>query len=101
MNAPGVHQAANAANLALSGKINSTGTVLLTDDNVATTTVVTNYFMGGPESMVLFDPVDAVAATELASGSMHVLEANRATGSFTITHTASASVREFRYAILG
>jgi hypothetical protein len=93
-------ETADTANLAIDGKINSTGRVLLTANGVATTTVLLNYFIG-PESVVILDPMNTAAATEKASGSMYILKANRGTGTLTITHTASTNAREFAFAILG
>jgi len=59
---PEIGNTADTANLAIDGKINSTGTITLTLSSE--TTVLTNYFLG-PESVVLFDPMDALAAAEL------------------------------------
>lgn len=52
------------------------------------------------DCVLLFDPLDAAAAAELASGSLYVLAANRVVGQVTITHSASASARAFRMVIL-
>jgi hypothetical protein len=88
-----------AINLVLSGKVNSTGTVTLAV-SPATTTVITNAFLS-PDSLVLFDPMTATAAG-LDGAGLFVLEANRGTGSWTITHEASAAAdRKFRYVVLG
>ena len=89
---------ADTANFAIDGKINSTGTITLTTSSA--TTVLTNYFLG-PESVVLFDPMDALAAAELYGGTMYVLEANRGTGTWTITNANNAGTRKFSFVILG
>jgi hypothetical protein len=94
-------ETAVAANSALSGKINSTGTVTLPNGGGTTTTVLTNYFLG-PNSVVLFDPQTANAATEIYGATMYVLTANRGDGVWTITHAATAVPdRTFSYVILG
>ena len=90
---------ADAANLALDGKINSTGTITLSTGSA--TTVLTNYFLS-PSSVVHFDPMTATAATELYGATMYVLTANRGTKTWTITHVNSATAdRTFAYSILG
>ena len=97
-------ETAHTANLALSGKLNSIGSVTLTNDNVATSQTVVNYF-AGPNSVILFDPLNSPAALELASGAMFVSSAatDRLDGSFIITYAAATTspAREFRYIILG
>ena len=96
---PDIQRISRAVNLLLNGKINSTGTVTLAV-SPATTTVITNALLS-PLSVVLFDPM-----TETASGldgmGLHVLEADRGSGSWTITHEASAAAdRTFKYVVLG
>ena len=95
---PEIGNTADTANLAIDGKINSTGIITLTLSSA--TTVLTNYFLG-PESVVLFDPMDALAAAELYGGTMYVLEANRGTGAWTITNANNAGTRKFSFVILG
>ena len=92
-------ETADTANLAMSGKINSVGSITLTAN--AATSTLTNYFLG-PDSAVFFDPTTANAATEIFGGTMYVLTANRGEGSWTITHANNANAdRTFRYVILG
>ena len=100
---PETDMTAQTANLAITGKINSIGTIALNNDDVATSSLLENFFLS-PQSVVVFDPMDALAAAELASGGMFVTELNRATaGQWTITHAVSVAgaARKFAYAILG
>jgi hypothetical protein len=54
------------------------------------------------DSVILFDPLTASAAAELAAGTMVVLEADRLLGSFTITHANAGSTdRKFRWLAAG
>lgn len=63
----------------------------------STTTTVNNP-SASPWSVIVLDPLTSSAASELASGSVYVAEANRASGSFTVTHPANDVVdRKFRY----
>jgi len=82
------------------GRSNATGTVTLTV-NVATTTVTptqTGSIAAG--STVMLTPITANAGTEFGSGNWYVSTVTN--GSFTITHTNSATTgRTFLYAILG
>lgn len=51
-----------------------------------------------PNSILSFDPLTAHAAAELAAGTMFVALADRARGSFVITHANSAQTdRTFRW----
>jgi len=79
---------AHVLNLAMSGKLNCTGEVTLTANDISTT--VTDARVSG-YSTIVFDPLTANAAAELAAGTMYVAEADRLGGSFTITHTNAAS----------
>lgn len=92
-------QIARTANAAISGKANNKGEVTLTA-NAATTTVTdlrVSFF-----STILFEPLTANAAAELAAGGMYVTEANHLNGSFVITHANDANAdKTFRYVILG
>lgn len=75
------------------------GTVTLTAN--ATSTTVTPAVVTS-QSVILFDPLTANAALELTSGSMYVAEADRSTGSFTITHTNDVTTdRTFRWVAAG
>ena len=67
----------------------------------AASTVLTDDRLG-IDSVVIWDPVTANAATELAAGTMYTLEANRSNGSWTVTHANNAQTdRTFNYCILG
>lgn len=82
------------------GRSNATGTVTLSTG--ATSTVVTTKQAGviAVGSTPLLTPNTAAAATEAASGNMYVSAV--ANGSFTISHTNSATAgRTFLWAILG
>jgi hypothetical protein len=87
------------ANYAVDQSGDGSLTVTLTA-NAASTTVTDerlSYY-----STVVFDPMTANAATELANGTLYVTQANRKNGVFTLTHANGASVdRTFRMAILG
>jgi len=89
-------QISDVVNNVMRGKTNNTGEVTIT--NSATSTVVADYNVG-PESVIIFMPTTAAAATELASGSMYV--SARSQNSFTITHTNAATTRTFSYAVIG
>lgn len=81
------------------GKIECVTSVTLTAN--AATTTLTDIRLS-PQSVVVFDPQTANAATELYGGTMYVLTANRGDGSWVITHTNSAvTTRTFQVAILG
>jgi hypothetical protein len=81
------------------GKLECVNEVTLTE-NVTTTAIVDPRL--SIQSVVHFDPLTANAATELAAGTMYVLEANRTNGTWTITHANAASTnRSFRYSIIG
>ena len=74
---------------------------VVTLDASAPWTVVTDPTVT-PDTVLLFDPLTAAAATELYSGSMYVLPVNRFLGSFLITHTNSAVTdRTFRWLAAG
>lgn len=54
------------------------------------------------QSVVIFDPKTANAATELYGGTMYVLTANRGDGEWTVTHANNAQTdRAYQIAILG
>lgn len=90
---------ANTANLAMQGKLNSVGSITLTQSSATTT--LTDYYLT-TESKVFFTPLTANAAAELAAGTMYVLAANKGDGSWTITNANNAqSDRTFDYLIIG
>ena len=86
----------NVVNNILAGKQNNTGSVTLATS--ATTTVVTSYIVG-PETVLLFMPTNAAAATELAAGGMYV--SSRGKNTFTITHANAGTTRVFDYVAIG
>ena len=80
----------------LSGKLNATGSVTLT--NSATSTVVADFRVGS-ESVIIFMPLSAASAGELAAGGMFV--SARSKNSFTITHASAGTTRLFDYVVIG
>lgn len=89
-------EVADVVNGVLSGKLNATGSVTLT--NSATSTAVTDYRVG-PESVILFMPTTADAASEWGAGGMYV--STRAKFTFTITHANDTTTRSFDYVVIG
>ena len=92
-------QIARAVNGAVAGKTNNIGEITLTESSATTTLTDTRltYF-----SVVLWDPLTANAAAEMAAGTMYILTANRNNGAWTITNANNAQTdRTFRYAIIG
>lgn len=94
-----VRKTAQVANEAIGGRIDSIGEITLTTSTSVTTLVDARL---SPESVVLFDPMTASAASEKASGALYVLEANRSTSAWVVTHSLGPTTdRIFRYVILG
>lgn len=90
---------ADSHNRVLQGSLNVTGQVTLTAS--AATTTITDPRLS-VYSVVLFDPMTANAAAELAAGTMYALEATRLNGSWVLTHANNAQTdRKFRYIVLG
>ena len=92
-----------AINSAMSGKINALNDpeFPFTCTAGAASTVLTDARLG-VNSVIVFDPVTANAAAELAAGTIYVLTANRRNGAYTITHAnAGTTDRTFRYLIIG
>lgn len=85
---------AEIVNNCVDGKMNVTGEVTLT--NSATSTVVTDIRVGA-ESLIVFMPITADAATELAAGGMYVSSQGKQT--YTITHASNTTTRTFRVGI--
>lgn len=84
-------------NSILDGKINATGSVTLTAS--AASTAVTEG-RAGDDSVILFMPTTANAASEQAAGGMYV--SSRGKQTFTITHANNAqSDRTFEYVVIG
>ena len=68
--------------------------------NAASTTITDTRI--STQTAILFDPRSANAATELAAGTMYILDANRGKGTCTITHANnSQSDRVFYAAFIG
>lgn len=93
-------EVATAVNQALKGKLNSFGTVTLTDS--VASTVVTNELVG-PDSVILLMPQTAHAAAELGNGTAYIVPTDIVDGtSFKITHANNAQTdRTFGYVIIG
>jgi hypothetical protein len=88
---------AQAANLALGGKLNCTGMATLTPG--AGSTTITDARVSA-NSVILLSPLTAHAAAELSAGTLYM--SARAAGSFTIQHANNAqNDRSFGYAIIG
>lgn len=92
---PSPRQIAVAVNQLLKGKSNNAGSVTLQN---ATSTTVTDEKVG-IDTYIQFMPLNASAASELASGNMYVSAQTAGTG-FTITHTTGTG-RDFRYVLIG
>lgn len=92
-------QISGAVGLLFQGKTNNTGTVTLTAG--AASTVLSDRRLT-VDSVLLFDPLTANAAAELAAGTLYVLAANRNNLAWTLTHANAVSTdRTFRYVIVG
>ena len=90
-------QTAQAVNLLIDGKFNSTGSVTLAAS--ATTTAVSDY-RAGPDSVILLTPMTANAAAAYAAGTMFV--SARAKESFTLTHASNSQTdKTFTYIVIG
>ena len=90
-------QIAQAVSRLAAGQSNAIGSVTLTANAASTT--VTDARMGA-DGLVLFDPLTANAATELAGGAMRV--SSRSQGQFVIAHANNAQTdRTFKYLIQG
>ncbi len=89
---------ARAVGLLLQGKTNNTGTLTLTAN--AASSVLSDPRLT-INSLVLFDPMTANAAAELAAGTLYTLTANRNNLVWTVTHANAVSTdRTFRYMIV-
>ena len=86
-------QTATAINQAINGKLNSTGTITLT--NSATTTTITNPLIFTTSRIFLFS-VTADAAASIDSTYVSAL----AEGSATLTHANNTLTRTFNYVVL-
>lgn len=85
----------------MNGKTNNTASITLTASS-ATTTVTLAEGRLGEDTIILFMPTTANAATELASGNMYVSARSVADNQFTITHTNDANNdKTFNYIMVG
>lgn len=92
-------QVAAAAKLAMQGKVNAVATVTLTAG--AASTVWKDPRLTSTAAVV-FDPMTANAAAELAAGTLYTTSANRLNGQWTLTHANAVSTdRTFRALIIG
>lgn len=90
---------ARGVRLLFQGKTNNTGEVTLMAGAASTTLTDPRLAVG---SFLAFDPMTANAASELAAGTLYVLQANRNNLTWTITHANAATTdRTFRYVIVG
>lgn len=81
------------------GKTENVGELTLTAN--AASTVVTDIRIS-PQSVIVWHPRTANAATEMANGTMYVTDANMGNGTMTVTHANNAQTdRDFRYAVIG
>jgi hypothetical protein len=86
----------------MEGRSNAVGTFTLTNDGVATTTVVTAPNCGPSSVISLPCPMTAAASTFLRGNSMYIAQANIKAGQFTVTHTATATANlTFMWAAFG
>lgn len=85
----------------MNGKINNTGDVTL-GTSTATSTVSLAVGRMGEESIILFMPTTANAATEFASGGMFVSSRSVSDNIFRITHANNTqNDRIFKFLIVG
>ena len=85
----------------MQGKTNNTGSVTLTA-NAGSTTVTLPPNKLGQDTVILFMPTTANAATEFGAGTIYVSARNVANNTFTITHVNNAqNDRTFNFALIG
>lgn len=90
-----------AINGCINGKTNNTDTFTLTA-NSATTAVTLAEGRLGINTVVVWTPTTAHAATEAGAGAMYLSGRNVANGTFTITHTNNAQTdRTFIFILVG
>lgn len=81
------------------GKMECVGEVTLTANAASTTLTDTRI---SPQSVIVWHPTTANAATELYGGTLYITDANMGSGTATITHANNAQTdRSFRYAVIG
>jgi hypothetical protein len=92
-----LRQTAAVVNRINQGKLNCSGTVVLTTG--ATTTIVEDPRVG-PDSFIGLAPLTATAAAEMAGGALYIQ--GRSRGNFTVAHSSGGSPdRTFTYLVLG
>jgi hypothetical protein len=80
------------------GKIDAVSTFTLTANAASS---VLNFKGLSPQSVVIFDPKTANAATELYGGTMYALTANRGNDQWTVTHANNAQAdRTFQVLVM-
>lgn len=85
----------------LNGRTNNTEEVTLTE-SVASTTVTLAEGRLGEKTVILFMPITANAAAELAGGAMYVSGRDTLNNQFTIAHANNAQTdRTFYYVLIG
>lgn len=87
---------AEVVNNIMNGKTNNTGTISL---NQGATSTTINDRRIGPDSVILFMPLNSNAADELAHGHMYISARDQATA--TITHGNHMSEMLFAYVVIG
>ena len=90
-------------NNAMQGRTNNVGTLTLKSGTAATVMQLAKGQLS-QDSAIIFDPLTANAASELAAGTMYITTANRdvTNKKFTVTHANAASGdRSFRFIIVG
>lgn len=93
--------ATKVVNGLLNGKSNNTGTVTL-NTSTATTTVVLAQGRLGIDTVILFEPTTANAATEIALGTMWVSTKDPLNNKFLITNAVNTqNDRTFNFILVG
>jgi hypothetical protein len=80
----------------MDGKTNNTGSITLTQSS--TTTTLTDRRIG-PDSVILFSPLNARGAEEIGQGGLYI--SSRGQGTATITHGSHNYDMKYAYAIIG
>lgn len=83
---------ANSLNNVIEGKINSTGSVTLTNSS-ATTTLSDDRI--GIDSVILIMPTTSAASTE------NIYFSSQDKGTVTLNHTSDTTTRTFKYVVIG
>lgn len=96
-------EVASIVNQLIEGNNNASNQIQV-GDGAATTTVFESDTIGtriNENSVIVFTPLTAAAATELYSGNMYCLESNIINGQFTVTHSGTANALDFRILVMG